>query len=89
MVYLWILELLAIYGVGKETADCILKYALDKPYFVIDAYTRRLFKRIVFHVSDDYDGFRRMIEQSINNDIHMYNEYHALIVKHATIYSKV
>ena len=37
-------ELLAVKGVGEETADAILLYALDKPSFVIDAYTRRLFR---------------------------------------------
>lgn len=77
-------ELLSIYGVGKETADCILTYAFDKPYFVIDTYTRRLFERIGFCVPDEYDEFRKMIEKSIKKDIYIYKEYHALIVKHAT-----
>ena len=38
-------ELLAVNGVGQETADSILLYALGKPVFVVDAYTKRVFSR--------------------------------------------
>ena len=38
-------ELLGIYGIGPETADSILLYALEKPTFVVDAYTRRILAR--------------------------------------------
>lgn len=74
-------ELLAISGIGKETADSVLTYALDKPHFIIDTYTRRIFYRIGFDVPKEYDEFRKWIEVSIAEEI--YGEYHALIVKHA------
>lgn len=76
-------ELLEIHGVGRETADSILTYALQKPSFVIDTYTRRLFKRIGFIVPKDYDDFKDMIENSIESNLELYGEYHALIVEHA------
>ena len=76
-------ELLNVHGIGKETADCILTYSLKKPYFVIDAYTRRLFKRLGFDVPVDYDEFRMMIESVLKKDIDMYSRYHALIVEHS------
>lgn len=76
-------ELLEIHGVGRETADCILTYALKKPSFVIDTYTKRLFKRLGFTVPKDYDDFKGMIEDSIESNLELYGEYHALIVEHA------
>ena len=79
-------ELLEIKGVGPETADCILTYALDKPYFIIDTYTRRLFERVGFIVPEDYDDFRLMIENSIVKDTYLYKEYHSLIVEHSKQY---
>lgn len=81
-------ELLKISGVGKETADCILTYALEKPYFVVDTYTRRLFSRIGIDVPKDYDEFRKLIENWIDRDLYVYNEYHALIVEHGKRHCK-
>ena len=76
-------ELLQIKGVGRETADSILTYALDKQYFVIDTYTRRLLDRLGYEVPADYDELRLMIEKSIPRDLQLFNEFHALIVEHA------
>jgi endonuclease-3 related protein len=81
-------ELLNINGVGPETADSILVYALDKKSFVIDAYTRRIFSRVGLDVPKDYDEFRRMIELAVPSDLKTYNNYHAVIVAHATHYCK-
>lgn len=78
--------LLHLKGIGRETADCMLVYAFDKPSFVIDAYTRRVFTRIGFIVPKNYDDFRRMIEDAIPRDVLIYNEFHALIVEHAKIH---
>ena len=78
--------LLSLKGVGKETADCMLVYAFDKPSFVIDAYTRRLFSRIGFDVPKNYDDFRIFIERSIPEQLSVYNEFHALIVVHAKMH---
>lgn len=38
-------KLLAVKGIGRETADSILLYAAGKRFFVIDAYTKRIFSR--------------------------------------------
>jgi endonuclease-3 related protein len=81
-------ELLAINGVGPETADSILVYALVKKSFVIDAYTRRIFSRVGLDVPKEYDDFRIMIETAVQSDLKVYNNYHAVIVAHATIFCK-
>jgi endonuclease-3 related protein len=76
--------LLGVNGVGKETADDILLYAFERPVFVIDAYTRRLFARLgLFAGDEDYDTMRLAIEQVLGYDVPLFNEYHALIVRHA------
>jgi len=76
-------ELLAVKGVGPETADSILLYALDQPFFVIDAYTRRLLARLGWEVPARYDQLRLIMEASLPRDTHLYGEFHALIVEHA------
>ena len=77
-------ELLAIHGIGRETADSILLYAAEKPIFVVDAYTRRIFHRLgVLDGQEDYDEIRRRFESEIPKKPSLYNEYHALIVTHA------
>jgi endonuclease-3 related protein len=79
-------QLLALKGVGKETADCMLVYAFHKPSFVIDAYTRRLFSRIGFEVAKDYDDFQLTVEAAIPRRLSVYNEFHALIVMHGKMH---
>jgi len=77
-------ELLQVYGIGPETADDILLYAFNRPVFVIDAYTRRLFQRLgVIQGKEGYEALRRMFETSLPSDPQLFNEYHALIVAHA------
>jgi endonuclease-3 related protein len=51
-------RLLGVWGVGPETADSILLYALGKPCFVVDAYTRRVFSRldVIDKGMSDYSG---------------------------------
>lgn len=76
--------LLAVHGVGPETADDILLYAFRRPVFVIDAYTRRLFTRLgAISGNESYEGLRHLFEMSLRGDEPLYNEYHALIVRHA------
>lgn len=75
-------ELLAIKGIGKETADSILLYALNLPVFVIDAYTRQLFERLGYTVPKQYDDMRSAFEGALPVKAEIYNEYHALIVTH-------
>lgn len=76
-------ELLALKGIGRETADSILVYALHKPFFVIDAYTRRILGRLGYTLPETYDELRIFIEQHIPCDLSIYNEFHALLVEHA------
>ena len=77
-------DLLAVHGVGPETADDILLYAVHRPVFVIDAYTRRLFSRLGLIKGDEsYEMLRAGFETALGPDAPLYNEYHALIVRHA------
>lgn len=77
-------ELLAVHGVGPETADDILLYAFERPVFVIDAYTRRLFARLGFiEGREPYEQLRALFEDALPPDAAVFGEYHALIVAHA------
>lgn len=74
-------ELLGINGIGKETADSIVLYAADKPSFVVDAYTRRVFERLgVLEKGMEYDKIKQLFEENLPRDTKIYNEFHALIV---------
>ncbi|TVO73456.1 endonuclease III domain-containing protein [Sedimenticola selenatireducens] len=76
--------LLAVNGIGPETADDILLYAYDRPVFVIDAYTRRIFSRIgLVSGNESYETLRAQFERELGASAAIYNEYHALIVYHA------
>jgi endonuclease-3 related protein len=78
--------LLACHGVGPETADSILLYALNRPVFVIDAYTRRILSRYGLIAGDEpYEVLRRMFESSLPRSAKLYNEYHALLVRLAKV----
>ena len=82
-------ELLSINGIGRETADSILLYALERPIFVIDAYTVRIAQR--HHLSDpdaDYEQLRDLFESNLTQDISLYNEFHALLVRTGYLYCK-
>lgn len=75
--------LLAVHGVGRETADDILLYAFNRPVFVIDAYTRRLYQRLGIMDGDaDYESLRLTTEKALANRGRDMNEWHALIVAH-------
>lgn len=77
-------SLLTVHGIGPETADDILLYAFGRAVFVIDAYTRRLFSRLgLLQGLTDYEALRAHFEQALRADAAFYNEYHALIVRHA------
>lgn len=80
-------NLLDIWGIGEETADSILLYAYDYPIFVIDAYTKRIFKRIGFK-EKSYKEFQELFHKSLSKDYKLFNEYHALIVELAKINCK-
>ncbi len=82
--------LLGVHGVGPETADDILLYAFERPFFVVDAYTRRLFARLG-HVPETiaYEPLRAYLEMAPDmppgrqERVALFKEYHALIVAHA------
>jgi endonuclease-3 related protein len=75
-------NLLGVNGIGPETADSILLYAGGKPFFVVDAYAKRIFSRHGF-ISQDaaYDEARKLFTDHLPREVQLYNEYHALIVR--------
>lgn len=77
-------ELLSLKGIGKETADSILLYALDRPKFVIDAYTVRICKCL--GISGGYDHLQEKFESALPRDVALFKEFHALIVEYGKRY---
>lgn len=76
-------ELLSIKGIGRETADAILLYAFQRPVFVVDAYTHRLFVRLgITHGDEGYESVRERVETHFGPHTASFNELHALIVAH-------
>ena len=74
-------KLLSVRGIGPETADSILLYALEKPVFVVDAYTRRSFSRLGFLAPEtDYQLIQDFFTTHLPKDLKLYNDYHAQIV---------
>jgi endonuclease III related protein len=74
-------QLLALRGIGPETADSILLYAGKHPVFVVDAYTRRILQRHGHgHSKVAYDEIRKMFQSALPADQQLFNEFHALIV---------
>ncbi len=75
-------QLLSVKGIGPETADSILLYALNRPVFVVDAYTARICSRHHLISDDaDYHQIQEMFESNLPCDIQLFNEYHALLVR--------
>ncbi len=75
--------LLATHGIGPETADAIALYAAGKPVFVIDNYTKRLFRRLALGPeTDGYDAWQRWFHDALPRDVALYRNYHAYIVLH-------
>ena len=75
-------KLLGVHGVGPETCDSILLYALEKPVFVIDAYTKRIFSRCgVAKENIPYEELQSVFMKELPKSVRLYNEYHALIVQ--------
>jgi endonuclease-3 related protein len=76
-------ELLAVRGVGNETADSILLYAFGFPSFVVDAYTMRLLSRLPIDAGRGYESVKTYFESRLPRDVKIYNNFHALIVVNA------
>lgn len=82
---LWSLreELLSLYGIGEETADSILLYAAGKPIFVVDAYTRRILRRLGLGPEvNSYRAFQAFFMENLPHEPELFNEFHALFVRH-------
>ena len=73
-------ELLKLKGIGPETCDSILLYALDKPIFVIDEYTRRLVKKHNLAAQRNYQFLQKLFEENLKKDFRLYQDFHALVV---------
>ena len=76
-------ELLSVYGIGQETADSIILYAAQRPIFVIDAYTHRIMDRLGMNPDKgNYAALQALFMDSLPLDERLFNEYHALFVRH-------
>jgi len=80
-------QLLEVNGIGPETADSILLYAFNQPCFVIDAYTKRIMRRLGYK-EESYDELQSLFQNNLPNDYKIYNEFHALFVEHAKTYCR-
>jgi len=82
-------SVLSVWGVGPETADSILLYAYEQPFFVIDAYTKRIFSRLGFcKEKAGYDELQELFHINLAKDINVFKEYHALLVEHGKRYCR-
>lgn len=77
-------ELLGIHGIGEETADDIVLYAAGQPSFVIDTYTRRIMTRMgLAPATNEYGAHQGLFHANLPPDVPLFNEYHALLDRHA------
>ncbi len=75
-------QLLGVHGIGPETADSILLYALNKPLFVVDAYTKRVLGRHkLIPENTGYALVQDLFMKNLEKDTLLFNEYHALLVR--------
>ncbi len=75
-------QLLAVKGIGAETADSVVLYAFDKPVFVVDTYTCRVLGRHeLIEAGANYEQVREYFESNLPSDVKLFNEYHALLVR--------
>jgi endonuclease-3 related protein len=75
-------ELLGVKGIGRETADSILLYALNREIFVVDAYTARVaIRHGLIEPEADYEELRELFQSNLPQDVQLFNEYHALLVR--------
>lgn len=73
--------LLAVNGIGPETADSIILYAAGRLSFVVDTYTYRILLRHgLLGPEDDYDSTKELFESNLPDDVDLWNDYHAQLV---------
>ncbi|MGD9963673.1 MAG: endonuclease III domain-containing protein [Thermoplasmata archaeon] len=75
-------ELLSIEGIGPETADTIMLYALNLPSFVVDSYSFRLLDRLGIYSGRDYGHVKAMFERALGLDAKRLSSAHAAVVIH-------
>lgn len=73
-------NLLSLWGIGEETADSILLYGYNLPFFIIDNYTKRIINRLFSIQLSKYSQYQSLITSLIKNKYYIYNEFHALFV---------
>jgi endonuclease-3 related protein len=82
-------ELLSVNGIGPETADSILLYALGKPVFVIDAYTKRILHRHRLCSEEaTYDELQEIFMDNLKHEAKLFNDYHAQLVEVGKTYCR-
>jgi endonuclease-3 related protein len=82
-------KFLNVNGIGPETADSILLYALEKPFFVIDTYTKRIMQRHkLVSKKATYHELQELFHKNLPQNTKLYNEYHALFVRLGKDYCK-
>ncbi|UCE97170.1 MAG: endonuclease [Dehalococcoidia bacterium] len=75
-------QLLTVYGIGPETSDTILLYALNRSTFIVDTYTRRITYRVgLTPKKNEYDAYQRLYINNLEADVGLFKEYHALLVR--------
>ncbi len=75
-------KLLALKGIGPETADSIMLYAFEKPFFVVDAYTTRIFARHgLIEKKASYYDVQKMVHLALGRDVSAFNQFHAGLVE--------
>lgn len=80
-------DLLAVKGIGNETADSIFLFAHKQKEFKVDVYTKRIFSYLGYiNERDSYMSVKNFFETNFVGDVDMFQEYHALIVEHAKRY---
>lgn len=73
-------KLLSIKGIGQESADTILLYALDKPIFIVDEYTRRWTESNHLTAEKDYLKLQLYFHSNMELDLEIYKNFHTLII---------
>ena len=82
-------QLLGVNGIGRETCDSIVLYAAHKPTFVVDTYTARvLLRHDLIDASADYEEIKELFESSLPEDVPLFNEFHAHLVRVGKLYCR-
>ncbi len=81
-------NLLNLWGIGPETADSILLYAYNRPFFIVDTYTKRVFSCLNFiskkeskNNFENYHFIQEFFHSNLPKKPQLFQQYHALIVK--------